>query len=167
MRKQMFFQREEAVFGRESGSTGEVCSRPLHIWDWTQDFGQAYTCFSMVSSPMLNFFLKNPSGLEEGNQCLCHYFKKLLQFNVSIANFQCSTAAAYGCQAGWKANDILGILMWIRENGMSESSHVALLGYCDIQMITHILKSIVLHTDHVKRRWFDPKCCVCGIRAKG
>ena len=50
------------------------------------------------SSPMLKL-KKNPSGLEEGNQCLCHYFKKLLQFNVSIANFQCSTAVVYGCQA--------------------------------------------------------------------
>lgn len=41
-----------------------------------------------------------------------------------------------------------------RENGMSESSRVALLGYCDIQLITHILKSIFLHTDHMIRRWF-------------
>lgn len=52
----------------------------------------------MVSST-LKLKKENPFGLEEGNQCLCHYFKKLLQFNVSIANFQCSTAAAYGCQA--------------------------------------------------------------------
>lgn len=50
---------------------------------------------------------------------------------------------------------------------MSESSHAALLGYCDIQLVTHILKSIFFHTDHVKRGWFDPECCVLASEQRG